>query len=200
MATDATTRAEINEVLDEFRTAVAAQDVGRLLSQFAPDADVVSIGTGAAEWYVGRDAMRDGLERDFDGASAFTVDFAPPIVTAVGDVAWLAAGFVVVGMAFLGYFAAHGRLEDLWLATIAYNLQYSRETYRGALHALGYLTFPINRARVDLLWYLGGVGVLVLIAAFRRHPFTWPLVGWSMPPTRLSSVVLPLPDGPIRAT
>jgi len=93
MATDATTRAEINDVLDEFRTAVAAQDVGRLLSQFAPDADVVSIGTGATEWYVGRDAMRDGLERDFDGASAFTVDFAPPIVTAVGDVAWLAAGF-----------------------------------------------------------------------------------------------------------
>src|SRR5258706_124291 len=29
---------------------------------------------------------------------------------------------------------------------------------------------------------------------------TSPEVGWSMPPIRLSSVVLPLPDGPIRAT
>jgi hypothetical protein len=91
---------------------------------------------------------------------------------------WLASGFAAVAAMFLGYFAAHGVLHDLWLATITYNVQYSQETYHGAWSALGYLDFPLERAHVDLLWYLGGIGTIVLTGAFRRHPFTPALIGW----------------------
>jgi ketosteroid isomerase-like protein len=110
MATDATTRAAIIEVLTEFQAAVAAQDVDRLLAQFAPDGEAVSIGTGAAEWHVGTDAMREGLERDFADASPFTVDFAPPIISSAGDVAWLAAGFNGRSMIDGVEVRLHGRL------------------------------------------------------------------------------------------
>lgn len=91
---------------------------------------------------------------------------------------WVASGFASVAVVFLGYFASHGVLDDLWLATVTYNLQYSQETYHGAWSALGYLAFPLDRARVDLIWYLGGIGTLVLVAVFRRHRFTLPLLGW----------------------
>lgn len=109
MATDAATRAAVMGVLSDFRAAVAAQDVTALLDLFAPD-EAVSIGTGAAEWYVGRSAMREGLERDFADSPPFTVDFAPPIIASHDEVAWLAAGFngrsVVDGVEA----RAHGRL------------------------------------------------------------------------------------------
>ena len=45
------------------------------------------------------------------------------------NVKFLALGFAFVGVAFLGYFAAHGALADLGFATVSYNLQYSGETY-----------------------------------------------------------------------
>ncbi len=93
MATDPETRAAVLAVLDEFRAAVASRDVERLLALYAADPDVVGIGTSADEWYVGRDTMRAGFERDFAGDTPFVVEFAPPIISASGDVAWVSAGF-----------------------------------------------------------------------------------------------------------
>jgi len=79
------------------------------------------------------------------------------------ELAWIAAGFTIVSAAFLGYFAAHGALHDLRLATIDYNLRYSDETYASAASVLVYpFTLPIERARVDMLWFLGGLGSLLL--------------------------------------
>lgn len=109
MATDAATRAAVMDVMSEFRAAVAAQDVDGLLDLFAPE-EAVSIGTGAAEWYVGRAAMREGLERDFADSPPFTVDFAPPIIASLGDVAWLAAGFNGRSVVDGAEVRAHGRL------------------------------------------------------------------------------------------
>lgn len=93
MATDPATREAVLEILEEFRSAVAARDVERLLDVYAPGGDVVGIGTAADEWYVGRESMREGFERDFADDAPFVVDFAPPIISSAGDVAWLAAGF-----------------------------------------------------------------------------------------------------------
>jgi hypothetical protein len=89
----------------------------------------------------------------------------------------IALGFSLVSAMFLGYFAVHGGLKDLWLATISYNLQYSGETYRGASSVLGYLAFPIERARVDMLWYLAGAGVLLLLI-FDRTTAAWTVAAW----------------------
>jgi hypothetical protein len=81
----------------------------------------------------------------------------------------VALGFALISALFLIYFAAHGALRDLWLATVSYNFQYSGETYNGAASALRYLAFPIERARLDMLWYLGGAGVLLLLIADRTE-------------------------------
>lgn len=86
------------------------------------------------------------------------------------DAMRIAFGVAVVSAGALLYFWAHGALTDLRLATIDYNLRYAGETYAGPLRALTYLfTLPIVRARYDMLWFLGGVGlVLALTRSDRR--------------------------------
>ncbi len=87
------------------------------------------------------------------------------------DLATVGAGAVMVSIAMLAYFAANGALDDLRRATIDYNLQYSGETYAGITGPLSYLfTLPFERARVDLLWFLGLLGALVLAGRLRERP------------------------------
>jgi hypothetical protein len=78
----------------------------------------------------------------------------------------LAIGFAAPVLVMLLLFAIGGALRPLFDATVLYNLQYSGETYGSVLDAIRYLlTFPIDRARIDALWTLGGAGCLVLLAA-----------------------------------
>lgn len=86
------------------------------------------------------------------------------------DAGALAAGFAAISAAMLAFVWAHGALDAMRLATIDYNLRYSSETYRsGAMGALGYLvTMPFGRARVDMLWFLGSLGVACLVATGLR--------------------------------
>lgn len=79
--------------------------------------------------------------------------------------AWMAVGLALPVLAMLLVFAWGGALGDLYLATYAYNVFYSGETYRDAWHAIAYyFTFPVQHARVDSLWWLGGVGCVTLAA------------------------------------
>lgn len=88
----------------------------------------------------------------------------------------LCGGATVVVALMLAWFAGHGALTDLLAATISYNLEYSGETYGGAVNPLRYLlTFPVRHARIDALWFLGGFGCLVLLVASRRH---WRALVW----------------------
>ena len=63
----------------------------------------------------------------------------------------------------LAVMALGGALDDLYRATIAYNVFYSGETYRGPLGVLGYLlTLPDACTRGSTaLWFLGGLGCAV---------------------------------------
>lgn len=80
-------------------------------------------------------------------------------------------GVAVVTAGVLLYFWAHGALTDLRLATIDYNLRYAGETYSGPLRAVSYLlTLPIVRARYDMLWFLGGVGLVLALTRADRRP------------------------------
>jgi hypothetical protein len=98
--------------------------------------------------------------------------------TWLGDLGWIAAGALLVTVAVLVYFAANGALLDLRLATLDYNLQYAGETYAGPLRALAYVfTLPLLRARIDLLWFLGGIGaMLALVVRGRQRPAVVALV------------------------
>jgi hypothetical protein len=83
----------------------------------------------------------------------------------------VASGFVTVVASMLAIFAIAGAFDDLYHATISYNVFYSGETYAGRFAMLGYLLrFPIERARVDGLWFVGGLGCAVILvpALIRR--------------------------------
>jgi hypothetical protein len=78
-------------------------------------------------------------------------------------VTWIGVGVAAVSAGLLGYLANAGALDAWWRATIDYNLAYSGETYTsGALGALRYVAgLPFERMGADMLWYLGGVGVVL---------------------------------------
>ncbi len=97
----------------------------------------------------------------------------------VRALALLAAGFLAPIAAFAGWFAAGGAFDDLFDATIRYNVHYSGETYQGAWHAVMYLfTFPVRHARVDALWLVGGAGCAILLLGSRREPQRLFAVAW----------------------
>jgi 4-amino-4-deoxy-L-arabinose transferase-like glycosyltransferase len=91
----------------------------------------------------------------------------------------LVGGFAVVFVIGLLWFARGHALRDLYDATIGYNLFYSGETYANRLEMLTYLvTFPVQRARVDALWFLGGLGAAWLLLRARQTPATLVLALW----------------------
>jgi len=91
----------------------------------------------------------------------------------------LAAGAIVPLAAIAVRFMAAGAWADLWDATITYNMLYSGETYHGLPDVLRYaVTFPIQQARVDGLWLLGGAGCLMLLTRIRRDPGALIVVAW----------------------
>jgi hypothetical protein len=98
---------------------------------------------------------------------------------AIAEIAWLAAGFCLPPLVMVLIFATGGALRPLIDATLIYNIQYSGETYHGPADVLRYLiAFPIERARADALWTLGGAGVLLLLPAVltdrrRLLPIVW---------------------------
>ena len=95
---------------------------------------------------------------------------AEPWRTRAREAIWVVAGFAALGALVLLYFAAHGALEDLRLATIDFNLRYSSETYDGPASVARYvIAMPFGRAREDMLWYLGGAGAVALLVLSPRR-------------------------------
>jgi hypothetical protein len=97
----------------------------------------------------------------------------------IADVVWIAAGAAVLPAVLFAIFWRGGALNDLYQATIAYNVRYSGETYASRWDMVLYLLrFPFEHARVDALWFLGGIGCLVLLAAGIRTRTAWIPLAW----------------------
>ena len=95
------------------------------------------------------------------------------------DVALVVIGSAVIPLVLLARFAAGHALGDLYQATILYNLGYSGQTYAGALGPIRYLAmFPIEHARVDALWFVGGLGCLALLIVSWKKPRGWIPLAW----------------------
>jgi Dolichyl-phosphate-mannose-protein mannosyltransferase len=103
----------------------------------------------------------------------------PTLRRVTRELAMIGAAFaLVVGMG-LAWFAAHGAIDDLWLATIRYNALYSSETYTGIGAMLAYPFMALyQHAHVDMLWFLGSLGGLLLIPHVRRRPEVLVILGW----------------------
>jgi hypothetical protein len=95
------------------------------------------------------------------------------------DVAGLAAGAAVPLAVLVAGFMSAGAWNDLWDATVTYNVRYSGETYGSAADVLRYaVAFPLRQARVDGLWLAGGAGCLVLLTRLRRDPHAAVAIAW----------------------
>lgn len=85
----------------------------------------------------------------------------------IAQVAGVGALTVVVPIVAM---AAAGAMQDLYLATVSYNLAYSGETYEHITPLRYLFTFPIERAANDALWMLGGLGALFTLVSSMRDP------------------------------
>jgi hypothetical protein len=97
----------------------------------------------------------------------------------VRDTLTIVAGAGILPSIVLLLFAFGHALGDLYQATVIYNVRYSGETYDSRWQMLRYLlTFPIQHARVDALWFVGGLGCVILLAAGARKRIAWLPVMW----------------------
>jgi len=97
-------------------------------------------------------------------------DGEPSLRSFLRDLGWVAVAGALTVVLPIAAMAAAGVWQDLYLATVTYNVAYSGETYEG-VSPLGYLfTFPIERAANDALWLLGGLGALIAIVNWLRAP------------------------------
>ena len=100
MKADAQTEAAVMASLEQFKQAYEQRDMARLLALFAPDPDVVLIGTGADEKCVGGGELQRQFERDWAQSESFSWEWNWSSVSAAGSVAWVAVealGHVKVG-------------------------------------------------------------------------------------------------------
>jgi ketosteroid isomerase-like protein len=95
MRADADTEASVIAVMRNFMEAYAKRDMGALMELYAPDPDVVVIGTGADEKRIGTDEIKAQAERDWSQSEAMTFELEWYTVSAAGPVAWIAADCIV---------------------------------------------------------------------------------------------------------
>jgi hypothetical protein len=97
----------------------------------------------------------------------------------VRDVLAMAACALLIPALLFVVFWRSGALDDLYQSTIRYNVMYSGETYAGRWDMLRYLlTFPVQHARVDALWFLGGLGCALLVVGGFYKRAAWLPVVW----------------------
>ena len=89
-ATKATQAALLKVLRDSFR-AYSRQDLDKLMEYYSGERDLVCIGTGKDEHYVGFEALREGFERDFIQSQSASLKIKPLSASVAGTVAWLAA-------------------------------------------------------------------------------------------------------------
>jgi ketosteroid isomerase-like protein len=74
--------------------AYRLQDVERVLSFYASDPDLVAVGTGLDERFVGPESLKAGLVNDFSQGNEAMIRFTWTSVSEAANVAWVAADCV----------------------------------------------------------------------------------------------------------
>lgn len=127
MKADSKTEAQVMAVLNTAHEAYARRDIEGMLACFAPDPDVVLIGTGADERRVGLAEIRTQAERDWSQSEASAVELGWYAVSTAGSGACVAADMafkVTIGgqeMSLPGRFtAALEKRGERWLVVQAH--------------------------------------------------------------------------------
>lgn len=95
MKADAKTEAEVMSVVKQCFEAFARRDIDAMLAFFAPDPDVVVIGTGGDEKGVGFTEIKAIFERAFSQFEEANFEFGWHSVSVAGPLAWLAADVIL---------------------------------------------------------------------------------------------------------
>lgn len=93
----ATTETEtaVMNVVKQFAEAFAKRDLNAMLALYAPDPDVIVIGTGGDEKRIGLVEIKALFERDFAQFKDASLKIDWHSVSAAGSVAWVAADAIV---------------------------------------------------------------------------------------------------------
>jgi len=91
MKADARTTEEIEATLEKLARAYKARSMNDVMECFAPDEDVVLIGTASDERRVGPEQIRTQVERDWAQTESIEMSFSWKSISALGALAWAAA-------------------------------------------------------------------------------------------------------------
>ena len=97
MKADSKTETEIMSVLTQIIECYKEQDIDGLLALYAPNPDMVTIGTGIDEKRIGLAERRKQMERDFAQVEEISAKISWYSVSAAGSVAWVASDVIVRG-------------------------------------------------------------------------------------------------------
>ncbi len=110
MKADVETEKAVLEALLGSWDAYAVQDLDKVLSYYAPDPDLVAIGTSVGEKYIGRQAIGEGLTKDFAQSQGSLLRITWSSISSSGNVAWVAADCEAEVMSRCGVLLVPGRL------------------------------------------------------------------------------------------
>ena len=97
MKADEKTQAGVMHTLNQWFGSYATRDLDGVMALFAPDPDVVIIGTGADERRIGLSEIKAQVARDWSQSEAMSIEFGWSSVSTSGSVAWMAADVVIYG-------------------------------------------------------------------------------------------------------
>jgi len=92
---DPKTEAAVMNVMNQFSEAFAKRDLDALLALYAPDPDMVVIGTGGDEKCIGLAEVKALFKRDLAQFEDASMKFGWHSVSAAGSVAWVAADIIL---------------------------------------------------------------------------------------------------------
>jgi len=113
MKADEITQTEVTQTLKGMFSAYKKRDLKGVLSFWAPDSDVVIIGSGADEKSVGKAQFSASLKRDFSQAEITGIDFKNFAISSAGLVAWFSADMTFRGVTDGQEFGLPGRLTGV---------------------------------------------------------------------------------------
>ncbi len=95
MKLDSKTENAVLRTLDRYAERYGAKDADDVTDLFADDPDVLLIGTGADERWIGKAEVRLQFERNFAEAERTRFEWRSRHIAAAGNAAWVAADAVV---------------------------------------------------------------------------------------------------------
>lgn len=81
----------VHEMLRNYSQAYYDKNLEGMMQLFAPDTDLVAIGSGRDEWVKGPEELKNGFKRDMLQAENIKADFEDVTISSSGNVAWASA-------------------------------------------------------------------------------------------------------------